>query len=58
MHYRYTDELLVSCLKLVLSVPKEFLDLPLLVPALQTALKLGVSHLPLSPFMYVHLEAV
>jgi hypothetical protein len=39
---RYKDELLASCLQLVLSMPTEFVDVALLVPALRTAFRMGL----------------
>ncbi|XP_064405997.1 DNA-dependent protein kinase catalytic subunit-like isoform X2 [Halichondria panicea] len=47
---QYKEELLVSCLQLLLSLPKEIVQLEIssLVPALQTTFKLGLSYLPLA----------
>jgi DNA-dependent protein kinase catalytic subunit len=44
---QYKDELLGACLQLVLAVPKEFIDVPMLVPSLVMAFKLGLAYLPL-----------
>eukprot|EP01122_Echinamoeba_exundans_P008707 TRINITY_DN2938_c0_g1_i1.p1 TRINITY_DN2938_c0_g1~~TRINITY_DN2938_c0_g1_i1.p1 ORF type:complete len:1088 (+),score=237.19 TRINITY_DN2938_c0_g1_i1:85-3348(+) len=44
---QYKDELLGSCLQLVLSVPREFIDVENLVAPLQTAFRLGLAYLPL-----------
>jgi DNA-dependent protein kinase catalytic subunit len=44
---QYKDELLGSCLQLVLSVPREFIDVDNLVAPLQTAFRLGLAYLPL-----------
>lgn len=43
----YKDELLAACLQLVLSVPKIFINISLLLPCLKIALTMGLSHLPL-----------
>ncbi len=45
---QYKDELLASCIELVLSVPNQFIQLSQLVPAIQTAFKIGLSYLPLA----------
>ncbi|MBN3311515.1 PRKDC kinase, partial [Atractosteus spatula] len=47
---QYKDELLASCLTFVLSLHHDIvaLDIKAYVPALQTALKLGLSHTPLA----------
>ncbi len=45
---RYKDELLAACLQLVLSVPKQFVRITQLVPALQMALRIGLSYYPLA----------
>lgn len=47
---QYKDDLLASCLILVLSLPAELIanQLKDLVPAAQLALSLGVSYLPLA----------
>lgn len=39
---QYKDELLAACLNLVLAVPKQFVNIPMLLPALKTALKMGL----------------
>lgn len=41
---QYKDELLVSCLELVLVTPKEFINVELFLPSLQIAFKIGLSH--------------
>lgn len=45
---QYKDDLLASCLRLVLSVPKELLDINDLVSPICIALKLGQSYQPLA----------
>uniref|UniRef100_UPI00398F68DD DNA-dependent protein kinase catalytic subunit isoform X2 n=1 Tax=Pristiophorus japonicus TaxID=55135 RepID=UPI00398F68DD len=47
---QYKDELLASCLTFVLSLPHDIieLDIKTFIPALQTAFKLGLSHIPLA----------
>jgi DNA-dependent protein kinase catalytic subunit len=45
---QYKDELLAACIELALSVPRQFVDVSLLLPALQTAFKIGLSYLPLA----------
>ena len=45
---QYKDELLASCIEFVLSVPKQFIELPRLIPAIQTAFKIGLTYLPLA----------
>uniref|UniRef100_A0A4W3HU56 DNA-dependent protein kinase catalytic subunit n=1 Tax=Callorhinchus milii TaxID=7868 RepID=A0A4W3HU56_CALMI len=47
---QYKDELLVSCLNFVLSLPHDIieLDIKAYIPALQAAFKLGLSHTPLA----------
>ncbi|XP_048384539.2 DNA-dependent protein kinase catalytic subunit [Stegostoma tigrinum] len=47
---QYKDELLASCLIFVLSLPHDIieLDIKTFIPALQTAFKLGLSHIPLA----------
>ncbi|XP_041045109.1 DNA-dependent protein kinase catalytic subunit isoform X2 [Carcharodon carcharias] len=47
---QYKDELLASCLMFVLSLPHDIieLDIKTFIPALQTAFKLGLSHIPLA----------
>jgi hypothetical protein len=45
---QYKNELLAACVRLVLSVPRELIDVPVLVPSLDTALRLGVGYLPLA----------
>jgi DNA-dependent protein kinase catalytic subunit len=45
---RFKDELLAACLQLVLSVPKQFVRIAELVPALQMALRIGLSYNPLA----------
>ncbi|XP_067887902.1 DNA-dependent protein kinase catalytic subunit isoform X2 [Heterodontus francisci] len=47
---QYKDELLASCLTFVLSLPHDIieLDIKIFIPALQTAFKLGLSHIPLA----------
>ena len=42
---QYKDELLVACLELVLVTPKEFVDIPLFLPCLRIAFKLGLTHI-------------
>lgn len=44
---QYKDELLGSCLQLVLAVPREFIDVDALAVPLQTAFRLGLAYLPL-----------
>ena len=39
---QYTDELLGSCVELVLAVPRQFVEVSLLVPALKLALSMGM----------------
>ena len=46
---QYKEELLASCIQLVLSVPKQFVEIATLVPALQTALKMGLRYPLQSP---------
>ena len=41
---QYKDELLGACLQLVLSAPKELVDVDLLLPSLQMAFKLGLAY--------------
>jgi hypothetical protein len=41
---QYKEELLASCIQLVLSIPKQFVEIATLVPALQTALKMGLRY--------------
>jgi len=53
---QYKDELLAACLELVLSVPKQFVDIPMLVSPLQLALKIGLSYLPLANIALNSLE--
>ncbi|KAL0088017.1 hypothetical protein F4703DRAFT_1975680 [Phycomyces blakesleeanus] len=45
---QYKDELLASCLRLVLACPREFFEISELVPPMQTALRLGLSYSPLA----------
>jgi hypothetical protein len=45
---QFKNELLSACVRLVLAVPRALVDVPLLVPALDTALRLGVGYLPLA----------
>ena len=45
---QYKDELLGACLELVLSVPKQFVDIEQFLPSLSMAFKLGLSHLPMA----------
>lgn len=45
---QYKNELLAACVKLVLSVPRQFIDVSLLVPALQVAFKIGLSYIELA----------
>jgi len=49
---QYKEELLASCLELVLSVPKEFIEVPVFVPSMQSAFKLGLSY-PLSAVFFL-----
>lgn len=41
---QYKDELLAACVELSLSVPKQFVDVPMLVSPLQLALKIGLRY--------------
>ncbi|GFT93732.1 DNA-dependent protein kinase catalytic subunit [Nephila pilipes] len=47
---QFKDELLASCLQVLLSLPIEIVlhDINILIPALEHALKLGISYLPLA----------
>lgn len=45
---QFKNELLAACVRMVLAVPRALVDVPLLVPALDTALRLGVGYLPLA----------
>ncbi|XP_065898419.1 DNA-dependent protein kinase catalytic subunit-like isoform X2 [Dysidea avara] len=47
---QYKDELLSSCLQLLLSLPRQLVqvDIAALIPALQVAFRLGLSYLPLA----------
>ncbi|KAJ3092198.1 hypothetical protein HK102_009852 [Quaeritorhiza haematococci] len=45
---QYKDELLASCIQVVLSIPKELVSVPDLVAPMQLALKLGLSYPPLA----------
>lgn len=38
---QYKDDLLAACLEFVLSMPRKFIDVPSMIPALNLALKLG-----------------
>ena len=42
----YRDELLYSCIELLLNIPKSFLPIKYLVPALLRSLKIGLTHIP------------
>ncbi|EGC36942.1 DNA-dependent protein kinase subunit [Dictyostelium purpureum] len=44
----YKDELLSSCIELLLSLPKELISIPLLVPIANLAFQYGKSYLPLA----------
>jgi DNA-dependent protein kinase catalytic subunit len=44
----YKNELLISCLSFILSVPKEFIDMKRHSIALKTCFETGISHLPLA----------
>lgn len=52
---QYKDELLSSCLQLVLSAPKEFINIPQFIPSLQMAFKLGLSHIPVLLLLFIYL---
>ncbi|KAG0180275.1 hypothetical protein DFQ29_000972 [Apophysomyces sp. BC1021] len=52
---QFKDELLASCLRLMLASPLCFFDIPELVPPIQTALHLGISYHPLA---WVALDAL
>jgi DNA-dependent protein kinase catalytic subunit len=41
---QYKDDLLAACVELVLSVPKQFINVATLVPALHTAFKIGLRY--------------
>ncbi|KYQ91591.1 DNA-dependent protein kinase subunit [Tieghemostelium lacteum] len=43
----YKDELLSSCIQLLLSIPKQLLNIPILIPVLNLSLKMGLSYLKL-----------
>lgn len=45
---QYKDELLGSCLQLVLSMPHQFVEVTTYLPCLQIAFKMGLGYLPLS----------
>ena len=42
----YRDELLYSCIELLLNIPKSFLPIKYLIPALLRSLKIGLTHIP------------
>ena len=42
----FRDELLYAAIEMVLNVPKQFIDIPNLMPALQSCLKIGLNYLP------------
>ncbi|EGG13652.1 DNA-dependent protein kinase subunit [Cavenderia fasciculata] len=44
---QFKDELLASCIQLLLSIPKQLIDVGLLIPTLKTSFKLGLSYLKL-----------
>ncbi|EFA79656.1 DNA-dependent protein kinase subunit [Heterostelium album PN500] len=44
---QYKDELLASVIQLLLSVPKQLVNIPVLIPTLSTAFRLGLSYLKL-----------
>ncbi|KAI9025751.1 hypothetical protein CLU79DRAFT_698900, partial [Phycomyces nitens] len=46
--YQYKDELLASCLRLVLACPRDFFEIFELVSPMQTALRIGLSYNPLA----------
>jgi DNA-PKcs, N-terminal len=45
---QFSGDLLAACIEMVLGMPIEFIELPMLVPALLTAFKLGVTYTPLA----------
>ncbi|KAK5584232.1 hypothetical protein RB653_005840 [Dictyostelium firmibasis] len=51
----YKDELLSSCIELLLSLPKQLISIPLLVPIANLAFQYGISYLPLA---HVGLNAI
>jgi hypothetical protein len=53
---QYKNELLAACVRLVLSVPRALVDVPLLVPALDIALRVGVAYAPLARAAFDALE--
>ena len=55
---QYRDDLLASCLTLILTLPKEVLidQMSAVVPAIQTTLTLGLSYLPLAEVGLTALE--
>ncbi|KAI8079021.1 uncharacterized protein B0P05DRAFT_470219, partial [Gilbertella persicaria] len=53
---QFTDELLASCLHLILSYPVEFFDIGELITPLEKALKLGITYHPLAAIAMDSLE--
>ncbi|KAI8384548.1 uncharacterized protein BYT42DRAFT_493256, partial [Radiomyces spectabilis] len=55
---QFKDELLASCLRLILACPMDFFDIAELVPPLQTSLSLGLSFHPLAMIAIDTLESL
>jgi len=52
----YKDELLCSCFKFVFSVPETCVSLPVILPIVKNALKIGVSHVETATIVIGALE--
>ena len=53
---RFSNITFAACVRLVLAVPRALIDVPVLVPALDTALRIGVSYEPLARAAFDALE--